>query len=114
MTIKWRTIVVFGLVSIVVTGAAVLAAHKVAVLSQLERIVQDIRVATMLPPEPQDPNVVIVAITEDTLKLFPYRSPVDREFLSKLLAGLDAKKPAAIGLDVHVRSTDQIGKGRFA
>ncbi|MGH6980581.1 MAG: CHASE2 domain-containing protein, partial [Stellaceae bacterium] len=62
--------------------------------------VQDIRIATMLPPEPQDPNVVIVAVTEDTLKQFPYRSPVDRGFLAKLLTSLDAKKPRAIGLDV--------------
>jgi class 3 adenylate cyclase/CHASE2 domain-containing sensor protein len=100
MKFKWRVFVVFVAVTLVVTTAAILAAHKIAVLSQLERIVQDIRIATMLPPAPQDSNVVIVAITEDTLKQFPYRSPVDREFLAKLLLSLDAKKPRAIGLDV--------------
>lgn len=100
MKIKWRTLVVFGAVTAVVSAASAVAAHKIAVLSQLERIVQDIRVATMLPPAPQDPNVVIVAVTEDTLKLFPYRSPVDRGFLAKLLLNLDTKKPKAIGLDV--------------
>jgi adenylate cyclase len=100
MTIKWRVVVVFAAVTLVVTGAAIVAAHKIAILSQLERIVQDIRIAALLPPAPQDPNVVIVAITEDTLKLFPYRSPVDRAFLAKLLTSLEAKKPRAIGLDV--------------
>jgi class 3 adenylate cyclase len=100
MAIKWRVVAVFAAVTLVVAGVALLATHKIAVLSQLERIVQDIRTATMLPPEPQDPNVVIVAITEDTLKQFPYRSPVDRGFLAHLLASLDAKKPRAIGLDV--------------
>jgi class 3 adenylate cyclase len=100
MAIKWRVVAVFAAVTLVVTGVALLATHKIAVLSQLERIVQDIRTATLLPPAPQDPNVVIVAVTEDTLHLFPYRSPVDREFLAKLLTGLDAKKPRAIGLDV--------------
>jgi adenylate cyclase len=100
MKFKWRTLVVFCAVTLVIAGATLLAAHKIAILSQLERIVQDIRIATMLPPAPQDPNVVIVAVTEDTLKQFPYRSPVDRGFLAKLLASLDAKKPRAIGLDV--------------
>ncbi|HEY5209226.1 MAG TPA: adenylate/guanylate cyclase domain-containing protein [Stellaceae bacterium] len=100
MTIKWRVLTVFAAVTLVVTGVAILAAHKIAVLTQLERIVQDIRTATLLPPAPQDPNVIIVAVTEDTLSLFPYRSPVDREFLAKLLTNLDAKKPRAIGLDI--------------
>jgi class 3 adenylate cyclase len=100
MAARWRTLIVFVAVSLIAAAAAVAASHKIAVLSQLERIVQDIRTATMLPPAPQDPNVVIVAITEDTLKLFPYRSPVDRAFLAKLLASLDTKKPRAIGLDV--------------
>jgi class 3 adenylate cyclase len=100
MAIKWRVLMVFAAVTLIVTGVSLLATHKIAVLSQLERIVQDIRTATMLPPEPQDPTVVIVAVTEDTLHLFPYRSPVDREFLAKLLTGLDTKKPRAVGLDV--------------
>src|SRR5665213_1583851 len=100
MTIRWRVPVVFAAVTLVAAGVAILAAHKIAVLTQLERIVQDIRTATLLPPAPLDPNVIIVAVTEDTLSLFPYRSPVDRDFLAKLLINLDAKKPRAIGLDV--------------
>lgn len=112
MKFKWRALVVFAAVTLIVTAAAMVAAHKIAVLTQLERIVADIRIATMLPPEPQDPNVVIVAINEDTLKQFPYRSPVDRGFLAKLLASLDAKKPRAIGLDVLFDQATEPGKDK--
>ena len=51
-------------------------------------------------PEPQDPNIVVVAINEQTLSQFPYRSPVDRAFLANLLTTLSAKHPRAIGIDL--------------
>ena len=44
--------------------------------------------------------MVVVAITEETLATLPYRSPVDREFLARLLAALEAAKPRAIGIDI--------------
>ncbi|MDB5359757.1 MAG: hypothetical protein JWO51_1054 [Rhodospirillales bacterium] len=46
------------------------------------------------------PDIVVVAITESVLDAFPYRSPVDRQFLSDLLNKLAAKHVRAIGLDV--------------
>jgi class 3 adenylate cyclase/CHASE2 domain-containing sensor protein len=79
---------------------SILAVDHVAFLTLAERTIEDIRTATILPPEEQDARVVIVAITEDTLKLFPYRSPVDREFLATLLKTLEQRQPAAIGVDI--------------
>jgi adenylate cyclase len=87
-------------VAILSTALSILATHNVAFLTQAERFVGDLRIATLLPPEPQDPDIVIAAINEDTLKLFPYRSPVDRAFLANLLKVLDAKHPRAIAMDV--------------
>jgi class 3 adenylate cyclase len=87
-------------IAVLSTTLAILLTHNVAFLTQAERFVEDLRIATLLPPEPQDPNIVIAGITEDTLKLFPYRSPVDREFLANLLKALDAKHPRAIAMDV--------------
>jgi adenylate cyclase len=81
-------------------AAAVLMVHNIAFLTQAERFVGDLRIATLLPPEPQDPDIVIAAVNEDTLKLFPYRSPVDRGFLSKLLRVLEQRQPRAIAVDV--------------
>jgi adenylate cyclase len=84
-------------------GAAAVALagfHDIAFLTQTERMVDDVRIATLTRPEPQDPRVVIVAVTEDTLAQFPYRSPVDRAFLAKLLDTLAARGASVIGLDV--------------
>ena len=87
-------------VGIAATIVAIVCVHKFAILTESERLVEDIRTATLVPPEPQDSQVVIVGITEETLRQFPYRSPVDRSFLADLLQTLEARHPRAIGLDV--------------
>src|SRR5690242_18781400 len=87
-------------VVVAATAAAMLGVRYVALLAQAEQFVADVRVASMLAPEPQDPNVVIVAINEDTLARFPYRSPIDREFLASLLTALEARGPRAIAVDL--------------
>ena len=87
-------------VAFVATAISVVLTHNVAFLTQAERFVGDLRIATMLPPQPQSSDVVIAAVNEDTLQLFPYRSPVDRGFLAKLLKTLDERGPRAIAMDV--------------
>jgi adenylate cyclase len=87
-------------VALASTLAAVVLVHNVAFLTQAERFVGDLRIATLLPPEPQDPDIVIAAIEESTLQRFPYRSPVDRAFLADLLHTLAQRQPRAIGMDV--------------
>ncbi len=84
----------------VAAAVAVVATHKISFLTQAERTLADFRIATTLRPEPQDPNIVIVGITEDTLALFPYREPVDRAFLAGLLKTLEARKPRLVAVDV--------------
>ncbi|HLN25147.1 MAG TPA: adenylate/guanylate cyclase domain-containing protein [Patescibacteria group bacterium] len=91
---------VLAVVTILSAAIAFGSVHYVSFLTLGERTVADIRTATLLPPEPQDPDVVIVAITEDTLTRFPYRSPVDRAFLASLLRQLESRKPRAIAMDV--------------
>jgi class 3 adenylate cyclase len=100
MAMKRRSAAILAAATIIASAVAILGVRNIAILSQLERTIDDIRIATLLPPAPQDPNVVIVAVEESTLALFPYRSPVDRGFLAGLLRALDAKKPRAIGMDV--------------
>jgi len=61
----------------------------------------DVRAAYLTPsPAGQDGRVVVVALTEDTLALLPYRSPVDRAFLAQLTGVIDAAGPRAIGFDI--------------
>jgi len=74
--------------------------HSFSLLQHLERRTEDIRIAGFSRAQSQDKNIAIVAINEETLQKFPYRSPVDREFLSQLLKTLEEKEAKAIYLDV--------------
>lgn len=69
-------------------------------LRQAENWVADLRVALATPRQPPRDDVVLLTITEDTLRLFPYRSPVNRVFLAGLVAELNRKGARAIGLDI--------------
>jgi len=67
---------------------------------QFERWVENYRIATLTPPEAQDHDIVIVAITDDTLADFPYSSPIDRGFLADLLELVQARGARGVLLDV--------------
>jgi adenylate cyclase len=82
------------------TVLAVMAVRWLAFLANLESIAADVRVAVMQPPMPPQKDIVIAAITEETLAGFQYRSPVDRGFLADLLRTLERKGARQIGLDV--------------
>lgn len=94
---QWATAVGVVLASTVI---AVLSTQYLTFLTTLENIASDIRIAALQPPMPQSEDIVIAAITEDTVSQFQYRSPVDREFLADLLLALQAKGVKAIGVDV--------------
>ncbi|OYQ31705.1 hypothetical protein CHU95_21460 [Niveispirillum lacus] len=89
------------LVILLLAGLApVLLVRAAPFLQGIENWVADYRVATLTPAQPQQPDIVIVALNEDTLARFPYRSPVDRAFLADLLRNLQAKGAKAVLLDV--------------
>jgi class 3 adenylate cyclase/CHASE2 domain-containing sensor protein len=92
----------FLAILVLATGLTFLAFDYVGFLKQAERFVDDVRVAKFLPAEPQHPDIVIAALTEDTLAQFPYRSPVNRAFLANLLKQLGAKGARVIALDVLI------------
>ncbi len=97
---KWNDLAVPAGVALLSVTLAFVGTHYFAPLVLAENTVADFRTATMLPSEPQDPDVVIAAVTEDTLSNFSYRSPVDRAFLAGLLRALEQRHPKAIALDV--------------
>jgi class 3 adenylate cyclase/CHASE2 domain-containing sensor protein len=97
---KARTsLTAFG-VAFVACLLATLAVQYLSFMANLENVARDIRVAAFSAPMPQSKDIVIAAINEETLAQFPYRSPVDREFLANLITSLDAKGARAIGVDV--------------
>lgn len=69
-------------------------------LRQAENWIGDLRVALMTPRQPPSNDVVVLTITEDTLRRFPYRFPVSRTFLADLVTVLNQKGVRAIGLDI--------------
>ena len=89
---------------------AYITVHYLSFLRNLENIATDIRVAAFQPNQPQSKEVVVVAINEATVTQFQYRSPIDREFLSKTLKTLEKKGAKAIGLDVIIDQPTEIFK----
>ena len=82
------------------TLLSVLLVTQVPFIRMMENWTIDFRIASLAPPEPQHPDIIIIAITEQTLARFPYRSPIDRGFLADLLKALETKGARAVMLDV--------------
>lgn len=83
--------------------AAVLVASLVALVaaSRLDPLAGDIAVSFAPSPPPETlSDIVVAVVTEDTLATFPYRSPIDREFLAELVRRLDRAGAAAVGIDI--------------
>jgi len=72
----------------------------IPLIGSAERWLEDLRVSLLAPAEPQHPDIIVVAITEDTLAGLPYRSPVDRGFIADLVEWLDSAGVRAIGIDM--------------
>lgn len=79
---------------------SITAENMLPVVRVAENWSRDLRVATLTAPQPQSKQIVIIAVTEETLAAFPYRSPLDRRFVSDLLRTLEDKGARAIGLDI--------------
>lgn len=89
-----------AIIVVAVTVLLFLALHHIPFLETAERWVADFQIARLLPREPQNQDIVICAITEETLEQFPYRSPVDRAFIADLLKTLEATWARAILIDL--------------
>ncbi len=100
----------YAVVAIVVTAAAILSTRAFYPLRAVENMVEDVRIAFLSPPEPQNKNIAIISIDEETLAQLPYRSPIDRGFLKKLIEELIAKGVYAIGLDVLIDKATEPAK----
>jgi class 3 adenylate cyclase/CHASE2 domain-containing sensor protein len=92
-----------GAAAILVVAAAALLALALPRLPPLaiaSGFADDVLLAGLMPPEPQDGDIVVVGVTEDTLAALACRSPVDRVFLRRVVAALEAAGVRAIGLDI--------------
>lgn len=85
-----------------------LAASRTSWLAWLEHSSGDWRTTALSDRNTtQHKGVVLIAITEETLDAFPYRLPVDREFLARVVTAVDKAGAFSIGLDfLFVRPTE--------
>jgi len=96
----------------VATVASVAAGDLLPVVRVAENWAQDLRVATLSRAQPQSREIVIVTVSEETLTALPYRSPLDRHFLSTLLRSLEAKAARLIAVDVLLDQPSEPDKDR--
>lgn len=100
---------VIALVLMLSVAIAMVATRPPSPLAAAERLFDATAFRFLGPLRLPDPNVVVIAITEDTLAAFPYRSPIDRGFLATLIEALAHKGVSAVGLDVVLdRPTEPI------
>ncbi len=100
----------YAVVVVLVSLAATIATRAFYPLQAVENMLEDVRVAFLSPAEAQNRDIAIIAIDEDTLSQLPYRSPIDREFLDRLVRDLDAKGVKAIGLDILIDQATEPAK----
>jgi adenylate cyclase len=66
----------------------------------VENLVRDLMMSAISPFTAPPGDIVIVTVTEDTLKQFPYRSPIDRGFLASLIDKIAGAGARVIGVDI--------------
>ncbi len=79
---------------------ALLIARPPSPLAAAEHLAEAVAFRLLGPLQAPDPDVVVIAITDETLASLPYRSPIDRAFLADVINGLAQHGAAAVGLDV--------------
>ncbi len=91
-----------SLLGILVLAAALVVASQrwLPFVGGAENILSDLRLTMLTPAMPQDRQIVVIAITENTLERFTYRSPIDRAFVAELITALDSSGASAIGIDI--------------
>lgn len=90
------------LVAVLSALIAVFSVQFLTPLNNLEKKLADIRVAALEVPKPPSDKIIVVALDEETLSQFAYRSPIDRAFIAGLIERIDGAGAKALGVDVLV------------
>jgi adenylate cyclase len=102
--------------ALAILAASVLLALALAApaspLSAIDRLFESLSYRFFAPVRPPSDRVVIIGITEDTLGRLPYRSPLDRGVLARLVGTLGRQQVRAIGLDVILDQPTEPEKDR--
>jgi adenylate cyclase len=87
--------------AVMVTLCSYLAGEHFGPIRKASTWLNDLRLSYLIPLVEQSSDVVVLAVNEETIATFPYRSPIARDFLAKLLKGLDDNHEVrAVGVDL--------------
>ena len=92
-----RNCVIMSVVVALVTALAVLWVTTLRVSAEW---MSDLQIAMSPPPAEQHPDIIVLAVTEDTLATLPFRAPISRQFLANLLITIEQKGVRAVGVDI--------------
>ena len=95
---KNNILVVFWAICVALLSVATV--NTVPMIRVAENLLYDLRISYLSSANDQSNEIIIVGITEDTLSAMPYRSPIDRQFVSDLILELDNKGVKAIAVDI--------------
>ena len=87
------------IMSLAVALVTALAVRWVTMLRVSAEWLTDVQVA-LSPRAEQHSDIIILAITEDTLATLPFREPINRGFIADVLEILEQKGVRAVGLDI--------------
>lgn len=100
-TSPWVRRVVAALIILSVSSVfGAYLARSISAVQSIEYWTRDIRVILLSPWNKVRNDIVILGITEETLNTLPYRSPVDRGFLARLLNHLAKQNVRAVVFDM--------------
>lgn len=88
------------IVSIVVAAVTASCIYWITPIRVSADWLSDIQIALSPPPAEQNRDIVVLAVTEDTLATLPFRAPVSRKFIADLLVTIEQKGVRAVGLDI--------------
>jgi adenylate cyclase len=106
----WQSWLVKGGLVLVTVFFALASPRYVPFIKASENWASDYRLSIFNPPREKHSQIVILAITEDTLATLPYRSPVDRGLLAVIIEKLVTAKAKVIGLDILFDQPTEAGK----
>jgi adenylate cyclase len=100
-------------ITVVACLSALLAIFSVeffSPLNNLEKKLADIRLAALEAPKPPSERIIVIALDEETLSRFAYRSPIDRGFIADLIQRIDSAGAKAIAVDVLIDQPSEPAK----
>lgn len=101
----------WGIAAVALAALVSISAFRgIPQLISLETTINDQLRVLIAPRSEQDKRISIVAFDEKTLQQFPYRSPVDRQFLADLVDSLREAGARAIVFDVLFDQSTELEK----